>query len=255
MAYAGRGAWSKVGGTLKKVNGVTVPGPYYRRPTKGVPAPGITAEASILAGEVPDLNAHAVWYGVLAIKTRLHEMTGLVEAENLTMNGIYGTGVRDAVKSYQANVGLVADGEVGPKTAKAMFVQLNMEVGSWSAIGATIGCGVIQNESAWDPGAVGFVDYLDHGLCQLNAESQHFDREQSFDARTAMERMYLLLDANLALFGNEKDAIAAYNLGKAGCQLWIREGRPQWFIPLSLRPDGPSRDVWGYVTRIQSACA
>jgi hypothetical protein len=253
MTYVGRGAWSAVGGTLTTAKGskVTVPGPYYMRPSKGVEAPGVAADNALLKGETPDLNEHAVWFGVLAIKTRL---LVLIPDSNLIMNGRYGPAVADAVKEFQVSYGLPADGIVGPKTSKALFRPLNEAVGAFSQIGAVIGCGVITNESAWDPGAVGKSDYGDHGLCQLNQESQGFNLTQSFDPYTAMTKMYALLDGKLDTFGNVDDAIAAYNLGDAGCRLWIKEGRPDMFLPLSLRPDGKPRFVRAYIERIKIAC-
>lgn len=258
MSYVGRGAWSAVGGTLTRLSGskVTIPGKYYMRPSKGVLAPGVAADEVLLVGGVPDLNEYAVWYGVLALKTRLHEIIGLVNARDLVMNGRYGSGVRDAVAEYQGVLGLVADGIVGPVTAKAFFEPVVHELGADSAIGARIGCGLVTNESAYDMGAVGMVDSDDHGLCQLNAPSQHFTLDQSFNVRIAVERLYLILDANLALFGNERDAIAAYNLGKTGCKLWISEGRPDEFIPLSQRddPDAVPRKIKAYIDRILVAC-
>jgi hypothetical protein len=203
-----------------------------------------------------DHGQDAVWYGVLAIKTRLHEMIGLVNARALEMNGRYGTGVRDAVREFQTVNGITADGVVGPGTSKALFEPVVHEVGQDSAIGYRIGCGVVANESAYDPGAVGFSDFNDHGLCQLNALSQHLGLDESFNVRVALERLYLILDANLALFGNVTDSVAAYNLGKTGAKLWISEGRPEWFIPLSQRsdPNAKPRNVWAYIDRITTAC-
>ena len=254
MSYTGRGAWFPVGGTLKKdrVSGVTVPGPYYMRPSKGVRAPGAAAQEALEAEEVPDLNEHAVWYGVLAAKTRLEEL----EYPNIRLDGVYGTGVRDAVKEFQAGRGLTADGVIGPATARALFEPVVHELGFDSAIGARIGCGMCTNESAYDNGAVGQVDFHDHGLCQLNEEAQHFTRDESFTVRIAVERMYLLLDAHLAYFGEAEDAIAAYNLGRTGAKLWISEGRPEKWIPLSLRsdPNAKPRDVLGYINRITTSC-
>ena len=254
MTYTGRGAWFPVGGTLKKdrVTGKTVPGPYYMRPTKGIPAPGAEAQAALDADKVPDLNEHAVWYGVLAVKTRLVEL----DYTGLTMDGVYGRGVKNAVTEFQSGRGLGADGVVGPATARALFESVVHEIGSQSAIGSRIGCGMVTNESAYDPGAVGKVDYHDHGLCQLNAESQHFTLDESFTVRIAVERMYLLLDAHLAYFRQAHDAIAAYNLGRTGAKLWISEGRPQMFIPASQRDDPAAkpRDVLAYISRITTSC-
>jgi soluble lytic murein transglycosylase-like protein len=115
--------------------------------------------------------------------------------------------------------------------------------------------GLIQNESAWDPGAVGYSDSDDHGLCQLNAPSQKFTLDESFDPATAIDRLMDIMTRHIAFFGSESDAIAAYNLGRTGAQLWISEGRPQWFIPLSQRsdPNAKPRDVWAYIARIQNA--
>lgn len=256
--YLGRGAWSKVGGTLARLPGskVTVPGKYYMRPSKGVQAPGVAADDVLIAGGVPDLNEHAVWYGVLAMKVRLKEMIGLVNARDLVLNGRYGSGVADAIREFQEVVGLTADGIVGPATSRALFEPVVHELGRQSVIGYRIGCGTTINESAYDGGAVGFVDSGDHGLCQLSAESQHFTLDQSFHVRTAVGRLYEILDRNLATFGNEEDAIAAYNLGVTGAKLWISEGRPDLFIPLSQRddPNAKPRDVAGYISRIQGAC-
>jgi len=256
--YIGRGAWSKVGGTLTKLSGskVTVPGKYYMRPSKGVVAPGVAADEDLLAGITPDLNEYAVNLGVLAIKVRLQELIGLVYARGLYLNGRYGDQVAKAVAEFQGYNGLTADGVVGPATARALFEPVVHEIGANTKIGPRIGCGVVINESAYDMGAVGYVDYHDHGICQLSQTSQGFTTEQSFHVRTAVPKMFALLDQHLASFGNVEDAIAAYNLGDAGCRLWISEGRPDLFIPLSQRsdPNAKPRDVAAYITRIQGAC-
>lgn len=254
MTYQGRGAWSAVGGTLKKSGKITIPGPYYMRPSKGVLAPGVAADDVLLAGGTPDLNEHAVWFGVLAVKTRLAELIGLVNARDLVLNGRYGTGVRDAVAEWQVSEGLVGDGIVGPKTAEGLFLPVVQDVQN-GAVPWDIAAGLVKNESAWDPGAVGSSDFGDHGLCQLNQASQKFTLDQSFNARTAIARLYDIINRHLATFGNIEDAIAAYNLGKAGAQLWISEGRPDLFIPLSQRdnPDAKPRNVRAYIDRILAA--
>ncbi len=58
-----------------------------------------------------------------AVQQKLKEL-GLYKGK---VDGIYGKGTRSAVISFQKSRGLVADGIVGPKTAKALGISLNTQ--------------------------------------------------------------------------------------------------------------------------------
>lgn len=254
--YKGRGAWAPVGGTLKKdpnsAKGNTIPGPYYMK-AKGTDqvSPGVVADDVLLASGTPDLNEHAVWFGVLAIKKALQELG--YTPDTLILNGRWGPAIVEGTLAYQADNGLTQDGIIGPKTAKVLFLPWVKQAGDFHVCRWEVASGIVQNESAWDPGAVGGSDSDDHGLCQLNAPAQKFGLDQSFDPKIAIGRLYEIMDRNLVKFGNERDALASYNLGTKGCQDWIAAGRPSSWVPVGAPAGTKPRDVNAYIDRILSS--
>ena len=114
-------------------------------------------------------------------------------------------------------------------------------------------CGIVQNESGWDPGAVGYVKPVDIGLAQINGDS-HPDMSERERLQPEFAFNFIisyLLNAMKALDGNLDDAIVSYNLGITGCKRWIAAGRPEIYTP----PGSTTRNVWAYIDRIKTACA
>lgn len=243
---SGRGAWprSGAGGTLQSAG---VPGPYYMI---GVGSWGTDAR---------DINHRATAYAVIAIQRRVKH---LMNVPSLAVDGSYGPDTADAVSDFQrrhTDEGLTVWGGVGLDTARFLFRNRLARVCDHDAIV----CGFVTNESAWDPGAVGFVDDQDLGLSQINGRAHPtYTEAERFNPTLAFEFTDQYLTAALrALDGRMIDAIVSYNLGvggwsstydrTVGARGWIEDGRPDtWTPPGQTQP----RDIKGYYTRIMTAC-
>lgn len=249
--YQGRGAWSKVGGTLKKAvvnkKTVTVPGPYYMLATDPNQRVGLRPWLLNYAGQKVDLNESAVWHGVVAIQV-LIVWLGI----SCPIHGVFDNDTDIAVRKAQAQLGLIADGIVGQATMKKLLLPLIKRVAStkmdqdWRAI-----YGILANEGAFDPGAVGYLDSNDLGLAQINLPSHpSVSFSDAFCPSKTVNFVADLLAQGLTAFGNERDAIASYNLGIGGTRLWIAAGRPDvWTPPWADR----ERYVRVYIDRILNA--
>jgi hypothetical protein len=241
----GRSAWSKtgVGGTLEW-DGRT-PGRYYCLAASGMPLVGSGGWKS------KDVNERAVHGGVLAIQRALTRRGYPVDA-----TGTFDVDTRNATRKFRQEEMGETDtwGGVGPSTAKALLlIDLKRACSkkgmrkNWPVV-----CGVVQNESAWDPGAVGYVKPVDIGLAQINGDAHpdmsERDRLDPIFAFTFI--VTYLTNAMRALDGNIDHAIASYNLGITGCKRWIAAGSPEIYTP----PGSTPRNVPAYIDRIKHAC-
>lgn len=238
---SGRGAWSVagVGGTLN-VGGKT-PGPYY---CLAVGRPWVGSDSY-------NLSDRAVHAGVVAIQQALNREN----KAGLLVDGLFGPATSKAVTAWQqkqpvsANTGVW--GGVGPDSAKALFLPLLQRrvADGW----AYVVCGVITNESNWDPGAVGYVDDSDLGLAQINGPSHpDLSEEERFTPEVAIDFVHSTLLSNLSYFGGSlRTAVAAYNLGRGGASAWRKAGSPDSWTPPGATTE---RDVAGYIDRILTAC-
>lgn len=249
---SGRGAWNKagVGGTLS-VDG-TKPGLYYRTPATGTNWIGKDIDTT-------DQNQRAVKAAVKAYQAALNRRI----STNLLLDGVLGPVTSQAISNFQNKVGEYVDGVLGPKTSKALLMpDLEKTVRNYRTaypghdeITATIVCGVISNESAWDAGAVGYVDDEDLGLAQINGPSHtQYTEGQRLDPMVAFPFVFNYLRESLDYVSivTIDDAIASYNLGIGGATKWIKAGRPDIWKPTET---SAPRDVRGYINRIKTACA
>lgn len=233
------------GGTLNA--GGTGPGSYY------VLGYGVGLVGSRGFGD-PDLLYRAVAYAVRAIQRRLDA--------TLTPDGVFGVKTGAAARAFQTANKLVSDGAVGPKTAEALFAPTMAHLAT-PTVPECLLVGRTHAESGFDPGAVGYADSNDLGLKQINVH-YHPDmtEEACFAPRLAILKSIDLHQAALdALDGNQRDAVAAYNLGiggwsttygrLVGCKAWIDVGRPDWWTPVG---SNTPRDVKGYIDASLSYC-
>jgi len=94
-----------------------------RRWDTGIEIPGVTYKISPYAGPVsPPHRVYKMGDRGDAVARIQHALA--VEGYNPgKIDGIYGKRTVEAVSAYQANAGLLADGEVGPRTANALGVE------------------------------------------------------------------------------------------------------------------------------------
>lgn len=256
--YAGRGAWptSGAGGTLTmdSTTKATKPGRFYMLSTDTSKLVGLAAYRALKAGTPADLNELAVYYGVRAIQTGLVQ-GGFKGADGrvLTIDGILGKNGAHAIKAFQTSKQLTADGVFGPASAKAMFRPLMDTAAFGKGVPADLLCGHVTYESGVDPGAVGRSDSDDLGMGQINGRAHpDLSIEDRFNPLVAFNYVAGIIRDNLAAFpANVDDAIAAYNLGRYGCQQWIAAGRPEMWTPAGATT---ARNVWKYISAVKDAC-
>lgn len=239
----GRGAWPKTGqGGTVEWDGRT-PGRYYTLAATGMPLVGSGGWQSRSGDE------RAVHGAVLAIQRALN----LRIKAGLEVNGRFDRPTRDAASRFRRSIGQDGWGGFGRFTAKSLWLpelqalchQRGIE--QWEVV-----CGVVQNESGWDPGAVGYVKPVDIGLAQINGSAHPDMSEQERLSPTFAFNFVIsyLLNAMKALDGNLDHAIASYNLGVTGARRWIAAGSPEIYTP----PGSVPRNVPAYIDRIRSAC-
>lgn len=261
--YVGRGAWpvSGAGGTLTRdrLTKGTKPGRFYMLAAKADGTVdqskyvGRAAWTALRAGTPTDLNEFAAHLAVKAIQTQL--VAGGFTARDgsaLRVDGVFGRNVDHAVRLFQAAKGLTVDGVFGSASARAMFHPLMAAAAGGRGVPVDLLCGTVTYESGVDPGAVGVQDADDLGMGQLNVRAHPaLTIEDRFNPSLALAYVAGIIRGNLDAFPNQDDAIAAYNLGRAGCNAWIAAGRPEWWTPAGATS---SRNVWKYISAVKSAC-
>lgn len=243
----GRGAWSRsgIGGTLRRKSGEMVPGPFYAA-AEGDQRIQIHVYRALKAGVTPEINDLAVFLGAKAVQK-------LLGFDEKGQDGIIGPNTDEKIREKQRELKVATDGLVGRKTMQAMVMPLVHEAEKKHGVRWQILCGKLANEGAWDPGAVGYHDVSDLGLSQINIRAHpKVSPNEAYDPHFAVDFGARYMAQNLATFdGNERDAIAAYNLGAGGCRQWIAAGRPdEWRPPWATVP----RNVKVYIDRILTTC-
>lgn len=225
------------GGTLNAAG--TGPGPYYV----------LAADDSSSVGGGEDsaqVTTRAVFYGVLALQRALRRLQPIP----LAIDGIFGQETAAATFRFQQKAKLGADGVIGPKTAKALFTPAVKRLAT-ADVPSCLLLGQIQNESMFDPGAVGYVDDRDLGLLQINGHwHPDMTEPERFAPLFAIDYAVGIYEANLAHLDELSDAVAAYNLGLGGAKSWIEHGRPD---VIDYYPTGPVH-IRDYIDRILANC-
>jgi hypothetical protein len=114
----------------------------------------------------------SVNYGVLAIQ----KAVGVEE-----LDGCYRWSTKKAVKQYQLDEGLYADGEVGQQTMEAILRPIIKRECEAKNIDPKWIFGIARQESALDPGAQGATTPNDLGIWQFNTSTGTPTPEQAFD--------------------------------------------------------------------------
>lgn len=235
----GRGAWPSAGtgGTLSLTG--ARPGAFYRAPTGTSKYPGSVGargDASV------DLNSYAVYMAVRDFQARVKASV---------VDGVFGPQTAASVKVVQANLGLVADGIVGPATCRAIYTPLIVAAAKIVDYELTalpiLVRGHIGIESGFDPGAVGVLTPTDVGIAQINGPAHPaMTLDMRLTPATAIMFATNLISANVHAMGvtHIDDGIAAYVLGVAGAKSWVAAGRPEMW---------GRTNVLGYIAKVHAA--
>jgi len=240
----GRSAWPRDGrgGTLEW-DGKS-PGRYYCLAAPNMLPVGSGGWTSTSGDE------RAVHGAVVAIQRALRRQA----STSLEVTGVFDVATRDAALRFRRTLGLDTWGGIGPATARALFLPALQAVCKDRGVAEhwPVVCGIVQNESGWDPGAVGYVKPVDIGLAQINGDS-HPDMSERERLRPAFAFNFIisyLTNAMKALDGNIDHAIVSYNLGVTGAKRWLAAGAPEIWTP----EGSTTRNVHAYVERIKTAC-
>lgn len=233
----GRGAWTNLGGTLDSEG--DGPGIYYRSPAGSMLMPGIVGYRAVHNAATTDINSYAVYMAVKGIQREV----------GATEDGLYGSDTAAAVQKWQLSRNLLPDGVFGPASARVMFREratIAAKATSDNSAVVKLTLGHTGFESSWDPGAVGYVQPQDLGLGQINGPAHpSVSVDFRLTPRSALGFVANFVLGNLqAMLWNERDAIAAYNLGVGGARAWVKAGRPVHYLGV---------DVAGYINGVLAA--
>jgi putative peptidoglycan binding protein len=147
----------------------------------------------------------------------------------------FGDAMDHEVRAFQDKQGLIVDGILGPATGRALLQQRTFSVvaNMWRPPGLLDQClrdtrGIIQHESAYDVGAIGYVDSGDRGCTQVHvytSSGPSINLSQAIRPALAIPRLV----AQLVRLTHDYDADAAvvsWNCGEGGAQWWYENGKP-----------------------------
>lgn len=165
-------------------------------------------------------------FGVVAIKRELL-------AEHFTADGfrtdspVLGDSADAVIKDFQKHKGLVVDGVVGPNTTETLFAHLISYSEELKQIPDRLAARLVKLESSEDPGAIGWSDPDDKGLCEINVVKRPVTIAQAFDPHFAVPYLCTEL-AKVHIDLKDWDAaLAAWNVGEYWASHWLAAGKPQ----------------------------
>lgn len=163
-------------------------------------------------------------YGLIAIKTEL-KYNGY--GKNLVVGTpVFGDAARNRAKEFQGNNGLIPDGVVGPRTARALFRKRIFAVEASKNIPNNIVYKKTDLESGFDPAAVG-VSGKDLGLNQIHQPSHpNVTTEQAFTPAFSVPWSANYLVAAYTDLKDWDAALASYNVGRFYAGKWLAAGKP-----------------------------
>lgn len=167
---------------------------------------------------------------ILSIKREL-EFNGVESGKIILTLPKFGDATRVAVKAFQTSKGLVADGEVGVKTATELFRKRIVAAEQSNELPKGILGKKLKLESAFDPAARGTKDQNDRGIAQINevAHPEVVDA-LAYDARWSIawagHYIYELAVSISESVNVLKAARAAYNVGQSDATAWLLAGFP-----------------------------
>jgi hypothetical protein len=210
-ADLGRGCWTTIGGTT----------PYYQ---VGV------GEAEPQATDPEYIAEAAVGMGVQAIQRILNT----INVARMKVDGVFGTVTEAAVKTFQAQQMLSTadvDGVVGPQTAQLLVKVLIGPLEIQYLIPNHYLFGVCEQESMFDPGAVGYTTPSDKGLMQFNTNASGYDFAQEFNPLFATEHAAIRMASAARTFEGrglalQEDCMIAQHNSPLWAQQWFATGEP-----------------------------
>lgn len=147
----------------------------------------------------------------------------------------FGDAARNQAIAFQKSVGIAADGEIGPTTARFLFRKRAHAVEDKYGIPRDLLNRQKTLESNNDPAAIGQVDPNDTGLMQI-----HLPFFPGVTVEDAVNPAYSIdwggkkLSSDYQSVGKDWDgALAAYNIGLFYAIQWVKKGKPTSGGPIS----------------------
>jgi hypothetical protein len=236
----GRGAWTDKGGALNYTG--SAPGPYFRAATGSMKNIGLELaqkERSSTAYTV-SIDEYAIYRGAASVQQELVRQGGAIVAD-----GIWGSKTDAALKAWQTNKGIKADGVYGRETAITLWTPRLEKVinnrytymAHWKPIILDYAQATIWLESGWDVAAVGGITPADCGICQINTKAHNIPLADAFNPVKAFDfKLNIIVNNFKYAFADPILGIASYNVGGGGAESWHRNGRPDdWDAARYLR--------------------
>lgn len=133
----------------------------------------------------------------------------------------------ECTKNFQEVSGLVADGVLGPITARYLFRQRCQEIETLHGIPGALLRHMKSQESFNDPVAEGFADPDDEGLMQVNVKIHNtLALSDLWDPPFALELGAKMMVGAHSRIGDWDGAVAAWNCGEYYAKKWVVAGKP-----------------------------
>lgn len=148
-----------------------------------------------------------------------------------------------ACKAFQKSHGLLVDGVLGPKTARAMFHKRFLAFEDQFGIPNNLLTKIKTLESSNDPVAQGYVDLDDEGLMQINLHFHpEITTEFAWDPAECGPWGGSQLASSITYCDHDLDGgVAAWNIGRFYARQWVRAGKPASGGPLIGSDDAYAR--------------
>lgn len=130
------------------------------------------------------------------------------------------------IRYFQQSKGLTVDGVVGPSTAEALFAALIAQSEATKKIPSRWAAKIVKLESAEDPGAIGWADPNDKGLCEINVLIRSITVAEAFDPSFAIPYLCADLASAYAGFKDWEAAVASWNTGGYWAGKWLAADKP-----------------------------
>lgn len=166
-----------------------------------------------------------VGYAIVGLKNELI-YNGF--SNGITNDPLFGNYARDNTVAFQKSVGITADGQLGPVTARYLFRKRAHSIETKYSIPQDLLNKQKSLESWNDPAAIGVVDPHDMGLMQI-----HLPYFPNTSVAEAIDPGYSIpwagqkLSKDYVNVGRDWDgALAAYNIGLFYATQWVKAGKP-----------------------------
>lgn len=180
-----------------------------------------------------------VRWATRALQVELIYVRYLLEPKS-PLGGAYGPATVKAVTAFQRDQALIADGWIGPKTARRLF---SIRFSTY-LIPDNLLFGLARLESSMDPGAEGAVDDQDRGLLQYNRRwHPEVSDEMAFsDPAACIAKAADELRLAFTKYGSWPVAIASHN-------------SPEKALSWSQTGHAPDQQIADYVAKVYAAAA